>query len=141
MKNTLFEKYISLSAKTSVLRAMEFPEIKKELKKKFNIDFQKIQRAQTWNEIDKIYVSKINVIDIDDLKKEKPKNLRHPVSTSVAEYYYNSSCIFLIDKIKIPTLVIHAKDDPIIPFDCLPLDSCVNNSNMVVLTTNYGSHC
>jgi len=45
MKNTLFEKYISLSAKTSVLRAMEFPEIKKELKKKFNIDFQKIQRA------------------------------------------------------------------------------------------------
>lgn len=69
MKNTLFEKYISLSAKTSVLRAMEFPEIKKELKKKFNIDFQKIQRAQTWNEIDKIYVSKINVLDIDELKK------------------------------------------------------------------------
>jgi predicted alpha/beta-fold hydrolase len=42
MKNTLFEKYISLSAKTSVLKAMDFPEIKKELKSKFNIDFQKI---------------------------------------------------------------------------------------------------
>jgi hypothetical protein len=27
MKNTLFEKYISLSAKTSVLRAMEYPDI------------------------------------------------------------------------------------------------------------------
>jgi predicted alpha/beta-fold hydrolase len=63
------------------------------------------------------------------------------VSTSVSEYYYNSSSIFLIDKIKIPTLVIHAKDDPIIPVSSLPLDSCLNNQNFIVILTNYGSHC
>jgi hypothetical protein len=31
MKNTYFEKYIALSSKTSVLRAMDFPDIKNEL--------------------------------------------------------------------------------------------------------------
>jgi predicted alpha/beta-fold hydrolase len=39
MKNTYFEKYIALSAKTSVLRAIDFPEIKSELIQKFKLDF------------------------------------------------------------------------------------------------------
>jgi len=32
------------------------------------------------------------------------------------DYYYKASSIRVIDQIRIPTLIIHAQDDPFIPF-------------------------
>ena len=59
----------------------------------------------------------------------------------MAEYYHQASCLFNVPKIKIPTLVLHAKDDPIIPVDVVPIDTCVSNPNIIVGLTRNGGHC
>ena len=63
------------------------------------------------------------------------------IATSIAEYLHNGSSLYLIPKINIPTLVLHSKDDSIIPASCLPVSLCLKNPNIVVLLTNRGSHC
>ena len=40
------------------------------------------------------------------------------------DYYYRSSSIRVIDRIRIPTLIIHAEDDPFIPFAPLRDPAC-----------------
>lgn len=39
-----------------------------------------------------------------------------------------------------PTLVVHSKDDPIVPFDCLPLSECIANSQIIVAASPKGGH-
>lgn len=39
-----------------------------------------------------------------------------------------------------PTLVIHSKDDPIIPFECLPTSECMANKNFIVGIVHKGGH-
>ena len=39
-----------------------------------------------------------------------------------------------------PTLVLHSADDPIVPIDCVPLDECQANENIVTAITRRGSH-
>ena len=42
--------------------------------------------------------------------------------------------------VKKPTLVIHSKDDPIIPIDCLPLNECIANEKIIVGIVKKGGH-
>lgn len=36
--------------------------------------------------------------------------------------------------------MIHSRDDPIIPIDCVPISECVANENMIVGIVNKGGH-
>jgi predicted alpha/beta-fold hydrolase len=36
--------------------------------------------------------------------------------------------------------VIHARDDPIIHIDCMPLSACKENPNLIVGITERGGH-
>ena len=56
------------------------------------------------------------------------------------DYYYKASSIRVIDQIRIPTLIIHAQDDPFIPFT--PLRSSVVESNpyILLLGPEQGGH-
>lgn len=56
------------------------------------------------------------------------------------EYYEKSSSIRLIDRIQIPTLIIHAKDDPFIPFAPLQSPALVANPYILFLATEHGGH-
>jgi predicted alpha/beta-fold hydrolase len=39
-----------------------------------------------------------------------------------------------------PTLVVHSKDDPIVPIDCLPLSECHANEKFIVGIVERGGH-
>jgi predicted alpha/beta-fold hydrolase len=56
------------------------------------------------------------------------------------DYYYRSSSIRVIDRIRIPTLIIHAEDDPFIPFAPLRAPAVVNNPYVLLLGTEQGGH-
>ena len=63
-----------------------------------------------------------------------------PASNSITEYYNNASCMHLVDNIKVPTLAIHSRDDPVVKFDCMPLDTLKKNPNFIVAIPEYGGH-
>ena len=45
-----------------------------------------------------------------------------------------------VENIAKPTLVIHSKDDPIIPIDVLPVSECLANPNIIVGIVERGGH-
>ena len=91
---------------------------------RFNINFEDIKKVKTWHDWDKHYTSKIY--------SHKYPNL--------ADYYHASSSMHKIQGIKKPTLVIHSKDDPIIPIECLPMDECLANPKIIVGVVEKGGH-
>ena len=56
------------------------------------------------------------------------------------DYYARASSLPLIQDIRIPTLIVHAQDDPFIPFDSLQHPSITANPNVVLLAPEHGGH-
>jgi len=56
------------------------------------------------------------------------------------DYYARSSSLPLIARIRTPTLIIHAADDPFIPFDALRHPSVKANPYVVLLAPAHGGH-
>jgi hypothetical protein len=56
------------------------------------------------------------------------------------DYYARSSSLPLISRIRVPTLIIHAKDDPFIPFDSLRHPSVRANPSILLLAPEHGGH-
>ncbi|MDX6270689.1 MAG: uncharacterized protein QOD28_1912 [Acidobacteriota bacterium] len=57
-----------------------------------------------------------------------------------ADYYARSSSLPLIPRIQVPTLIIHAEDDPFIPFDSLRHPSVRANDCVLLLAPQHGGH-
>lgn len=60
--------------------------------------------------------------------------------TGADDYYYRASSIRVIDQIKIPTLIIHAEDDPFIPFEPLRNPLIAANPHILLHATERGGH-
>jgi hypothetical protein len=59
---------------------------------------------------------------------------------SADDYYKRASALRLIPNIRVPSLIIHAQDDPFIPFQPLA-DACVtNNPYVLLLAPRRGGH-
>lgn len=56
------------------------------------------------------------------------------------DYYYKASSIHVIDKIRIPTLIVHAQDDPFIPFASLRDSLGAQNPYILMLAPKRGGH-
>lgn len=56
------------------------------------------------------------------------------------DYYHRSSCIRVVDMIRIPTLIIHAEDDPFIPSDPLSQGVFSENPYLLLIRTAQGGH-
>lgn len=56
------------------------------------------------------------------------------------DYYYRSSSLRVVDKIRIPTLIIHAEDDPFIPFAPLRDPAVANNPYILLVDPKQGGH-
>lgn len=56
------------------------------------------------------------------------------------DYYARTSSFPVIPQIRKPTLIIHADDDPLIPFDPLHDASVAANPHIILLTTRHGGH-
>ena len=58
----------------------------------------------------------------------------------VRDYYARASSLPFIERIRIPTLIIHAKDDPFIPFSPLTDSSVTRNPYVLLIGTEQGGH-
>ena len=127
MRGTPYEKYLARELRKNVLIRENPSEAEKkifeEMAKKFGIDWDEIKQCETWKAFDEKYTLKT-----------------HPHFKTVADYYYASSCLTKVKDIKVPTLVVHSKDDPIIPIDVLPIDECVANDKIIVAIVRSGGH-
>jgi len=59
---------------------------------------------------------------------------------NVADYYDRASALRVIDQIRVPTLIIHAHDDPFIPFEPLRHPSIAANPYILLLDPERGGH-
>lgn len=56
------------------------------------------------------------------------------------DYYYRSSSLRVADQIRIPTLIIHAEDDPFIPFAPLRDPAFASNPYILLIDPERGGH-
>lgn len=56
------------------------------------------------------------------------------------DYYTRASSLPLIPRIRKPTLIIHAQDDPFVPFDSFLHPSIEENPNVILLAPPFGGH-
>jgi hypothetical protein len=57
------------------------------------------------------------------------------------DYYHRASAMRVIDRIRVPTLIISAADDPFIPADMFDAPEVRNNPHLSVVITAHGGHC
>lgn len=57
-----------------------------------------------------------------------------------ADYYAQASSLPYLDKIRVPTLIIHAEDDPFIPFTSFNDARLLGNPCVLLLATRHGGH-
>lgn len=56
------------------------------------------------------------------------------------EYYAHCSCLFVLDQIAIPTLLINAQDDPFLSLLCFPEHIASTNPHLYLYAPKYGGH-
>jgi uncharacterized protein len=65
---------------------------------------------------------------------------RHNGFNGALDYYARASSIDHLPQIRIPTLIIHAEDDPFIPFDPFRDPRVTDNPNVLLVGTSHGGH-
>jgi predicted alpha/beta-fold hydrolase len=85
-------------------------------------DITKLSRITTIRDFDEEFTSPLNgFIDAND-------------------YYQQASCVSVAHQIRLPTLIIHSKDDPFIPFDPLRNSAFSENPYVMTVGTDAGGH-
>ena len=59
---------------------------------------------------------------------------------NVANYYKSASALQFVKRITVPTLLVHAQDDPFIPFESFRHPDIVANPNVILLAPEQGGH-
>jgi predicted alpha/beta-fold hydrolase len=57
------------------------------------------------------------------------------------DYYDQCSSMHFVQDIRVPTMIINAKNDPIVPFASLPLDELTKHNYVTLLAPSQGGHC
>jgi predicted alpha/beta-fold hydrolase len=57
------------------------------------------------------------------------------------DYYHRVSALRVIDRIRIPTLIITAEDDPFVPVEPFRDPKLTSNPNIRLIVTRHGGHC
>ena len=57
------------------------------------------------------------------------------------DYYTKSSALRLLDKIRVPTLILAAQDDPMIPFRSFDQAKLKANPQITLEAPRHGGHC
>jgi predicted alpha/beta-fold hydrolase len=58
-----------------------------------------------------------------------------------ANYYYQASAARVVDRIRVPTLILTAEDDPFVPADQFREPAVRMNPNILTIVTRHGGHC
>jgi predicted alpha/beta-fold hydrolase len=57
------------------------------------------------------------------------------------DYYEQCSSMHFVKNITVPTMIINAKNDPIVPFSSLPLETLKNHGSVTLVASGEGGHC
>jgi len=57
------------------------------------------------------------------------------------DYYHRASAMRTVDRIRVPTLIIMAEDDPFVPPEPFHDPRVANNRNITLLACRHGGHC
>src|SRR6185503_10928827 len=58
-----------------------------------------------------------------------------------ADYYYRASALRVADRIRVPTLILTAEDDPFVPTSTFCDPVVTSNPSITVVMTPHGGHC
>ena len=75
------------------------------------------------------------ILDFDELFTSRANGF-----ADAEDYYSKASSVRVVDQIRVPTLVIHAADDPFIPFEPLRQSCFSQNPFLLVIKTEHGGH-
>lgn len=74
--------------------------------------------------------------DFDDIYTAKLHGFK-----GADHYYAECSSKFFVEPISVPTMIVNSENDPIVPFESLPLDILRAHPNVTLLATKDGGHC
>jgi predicted alpha/beta-fold hydrolase len=94
---------------------------KKELYPKL-YDLRNLERVHTVRQFDELYTAP------------------HGGFSDAEDYYARSSALPLVSKIRLPTLILHARDDPLMPLAPFLSKEASENPNALVVTPHRGGH-
>ena len=66
---------------------------------------------------------------------------RHCGFRDAADYYAQSSAAQWVGKIRRPTLIVAAQDDPVVPFEAFQTSEVRDNPYITLLAPKHGGHC
>ncbi|NJW52866.1 YheT family hydrolase [Salinimicrobium oceani] len=76
-----------------------------------------------------------SLLDIDDLYTSRAHDFENAL-----DYYNKNSSLQFLKKIKVPTLLINAKNDGFLSPQCYPVDTAGINPNLFLEMPDYGGH-
>lgn len=85
-------------------------------------DIRKLDRLRTVRDFDELYTAP------------------HGGFAGAEDYYARASALSFVSRIRVPTFVIHAQDDPLVPFGPLLHPEISGNSRIVKATPPHGGH-
>ena len=85
-------------------------------------DFERVMGARSFREFDDAATAPLHGFD------------------SAVDYYTRSSSIRFLDRVRVPTLLVHALDDPFLPPESLPRDALAANPFLQPAWTPRGGH-
>lgn len=88
-----------------------------------HIDSRKLESIRTFYDFDDMYTAGLHGF------------------SGAEQYYQQCSSMFFVDKITIPTLIVNAVNDPIVPAASLPVDVIADHSTVWLELTHTGGHC
>ncbi len=61
--------------------------------------------------------------------------------SSAQDYYTRAAAARVLDQIAVPTLILHALDDPFVRLTAESREAIHANPNITLIETNHGGHC
>jgi predicted alpha/beta-fold hydrolase len=81
-------------------------------------------------------VAKISSVEEYDTRL----TMKHFGFDDLTEYYVSLGCQDSVQDVAVPMLVAHAKDDPIVPPEAIPMEALEANPNIITMVTGMGGH-
>lgn len=104
------------------LKSLRAKAAAKELALREQCDYDRILRARSFRDFDDAATAPLHGF------------------ASAVDYYTRSSSVRFLDRIRVPTLLVHALDDPFLPAEALPADAVRANPHLQAAFTAKGGH-
>jgi len=104
--------------------------------KKHLLDKLKLKLPLFPDKISKSDIKNIQTLkDFDDIYTSRAHGFKNAL-----DYYEKCSCLQFLPNIKVPSLIINARNDSFFGPECYPFKEAEENSNLYLETPKYGGH-